>query len=104
MGKRLNTHLTGSRSLSIIEGVVRGQAAVEIRPVDHPAIERMRLAFRLGWRCKGREAFGGKRSLAGSGPAGEIPSAGASMPTTEALSLRHHAASFAALSAERFSR
>ncbi len=76
MRKRLDTHLTGYRSLSIIEGVVRGQAAVEIRPVDHPAIERVRLPSRLGWRRKSVEAFGGKCTLTGSGPAGETPSAG----------------------------
>jgi hypothetical protein len=76
MRKRLETRLTGYRSLSIIELVVRGKAAVEIRPLDHPLIERICPALRLGWRRKGMEAFGGKRSLTGPSPPSETPSAG----------------------------
>ena len=76
MRKRLETHLIRYRSLPLKQSIVRVEAAVEIRPLDHPTIEGMRRPLRLRWRRKGMEAFGGKRSLTGPGPAGETPPAG----------------------------
>lgn len=76
MRKRLETHLIRYRALPLKQSIVWVEAAVEIRPLDHPRIEGMCHPIHLRWRRKGMEAFGGKGSLTRPDQAGETPSAG----------------------------
>ena len=90
--------------LSVKQWIARLDAAVEISSLNHPAIERVRLPLRLRWCSKGIEAFAASARSQGRARPVRLHRQGASIPTTEALSLRHHSAISAAMSAESFSR